>query len=87
VRYELIIKPSAEKALDRYPKAVRKRIVEAMEDLRDDPRPRGATKLAGDQNAYRFRIGDYRVVYEIHDDALFVLVFRVAHRKDAYRGR
>ena len=43
-------------------------------------------KLAGDDNLWRIRIGNYRVVYEIHDDRLLVLVLRVAHRKDVYRG-
>ena len=44
-------------------------------------------KLNGDENLWRIRIGDYRVVYEIHDDRLIVLVLRVAHRKDIYRGK
>jgi mRNA interferase RelE/StbE len=42
-------------------------------------------KIAGDDNLRRIRIGDYRVVYEIHDNRLIVLVLRVAHRKEAYR--
>lgn len=53
--------------------------------LADDPRPTGVVKLAGDDNLWRIRIGNYRVVYEIYDDQLIVLVLRVAHRKDIYR--
>ena len=53
--------------------------------LAHDPRPTGVVKLAGDENLWRIRIGNYRVVYEIHDDRLMVLVLRVAHRKDVYR--
>ena len=85
MRYEIIIKPSAEKGLDRLPRSARKRIVEALEKLRANPRPPGAIKLAGEENAWRIRIGDYRILYEIHDKELVVLVVRVAHRKDAYR--
>ncbi len=87
MRYELIIKPSAEKALDRLPRVARQRLVDAMRELREQPRPVGALKLAGEENTYRLRVGDYRIVYEIHDDVLLLLVLRVAHRKDAYRGR
>jgi mRNA interferase RelE/StbE len=86
MRYEIIIRPSAEKCLDKIPRPDRRRLVDAMEELRDNPRPAGVVKLAGDENLWRIRIGDYRVVYEIHDDRLVVLVLRVAHRKDVYRG-
>jgi mRNA interferase RelE/StbE len=85
MRYELIIKPSAEKALDRLPRAVRRRLADAMEALRDDPRPAGAVKLAGEERLYRVRVGDYRIVYDIYDDRLVVWVVRVGHRKDIYR--
>ena len=85
MRYELIIRPSAEKALDRLPQATRQRLVNAMQKLREQPRPAGAIKLQGEERTYRVRVGDYRLVYDIHDDKLIVLVLRVAHRKDAYR--
>ena len=85
MQYELIIKPTAEKSLDKLPRPTRRRIVDAMKELRNNPRPAGVVKLAGDENLWRIRIGDYRVVYEIHDDRLIVLVLRMAHRKDVYR--
>lgn len=50
-----------------------------------DPRPPGVTRLIGADNLWRIRIGDYRVVDEIHDDELIVRVIRVAHRSTAYR--
>ncbi len=87
MRYEIIIKPTAEKSLDKIPWPARRRIADAMERLRSNPRPAGTVKLTGDENLWRIRIGSYRVVYEIHDDRLIVLVLRVAHRKDAYRGQ
>ena len=85
MQYELIIKPTAEKSLDKLPRPARRRIVDGMKELRNNPRPPGVVKLAGDENLWRVRIGSYRVVYEIHDDRLVVLVLRVAHRKDVYR--
>ena len=84
-RYAVIFKPSADRALRRLAVNMQRRIVQAIERLGDDPRPAGVVKLAGDDNLWRIRIGDYRVVFEIHDDRLVVLVLRVAHRKDVYR--
>ncbi len=86
MRYKIIIKPTAEKSLDKIPWPARRRIADALEGLRSNPRPSGVVKLAGVENLWRIRIGIYRVVYEIHDDRLVVLVLRVAHRKDVYRG-
>jgi mRNA interferase RelE/StbE len=83
--YELIIKPTAEKSLDKLPHPIRGRIVDALKQLRDNPRPTQSVKLTGDENLWRIRIGNYRMVYEIHDAKLVVLVLRVAHRKDVYR--
>ena len=86
MRYEIIIKPTAEKSMDKIPLSARRRIADAIEDLRSDPRPAGVVKLTGDENLWRIRMGDYRVVYEIQEDRLIVLVLPVAHRKDVYRG-
>lgn len=83
--YVVEFKASADKALQRLPAAMQKRIVREVEALADDPRPAGCVKLADDDNAWRIRVGDYRVLYEVHDQRLLVLVVRVAHRKDVYR--
>jgi mRNA interferase RelE/StbE len=83
--YEIIIRPTAEKGLDKISRPIRQRVLDAMEKLRGNPRPAGVVKLAGYENLWRLRIGDYRVIYEIHDDRLVILVLRVAHRKDVYR--
>ena len=85
MRYQIIIKPTAEKSMDKIPLPVRRRVADAIEELRSDPRPAGVVKLAGDENLWRIKIGNYRVVYEIHDDRLVVFVLRAAHRKDVYR--
>ncbi len=85
MRYEIILKPTAEKSMDKIPLPAGRRIVDAMEELRNNPRPAGVVKMAGDENLWRIRVGNYRIVYEIHDDRLVILVLRVAHRKDVYR--
>ncbi|HEV2946874.1 MAG TPA: type II toxin-antitoxin system RelE/ParE family toxin [Gemmataceae bacterium] len=85
-RYEVIFKPSAEKALHKLPETVQRRIVAAVEGLQDDPRPPGSVKLSGELDLWRIRVGDYRLVYTIDDDELIVLVVRIGHRKDVYRG-
>lgn len=83
--YTVHFKRSADRQLKRLPVAVQKRIVAEVAALATNPRPRGVVKLAGAENVWRIRLGDYRVVYEIHDDRLVILVLRVADRKDAYR--
>lgn len=61
------------------------RILVAIEALAGEPRPIGCKKLAGSEHTYRIRVGDYRVIYDIHDDELVIFVVRVRHRRDAYR--
>lgn len=84
--YRIEIKPQAEKALVRIPNSHRRRIAKAIDGLARRPRPEGCTKLAGADDAYRMRVGDYRIVYEIVDRVLVVYIIRVAHRKDVYRN-
>jgi mRNA interferase RelE/StbE len=69
------------------PRSIQIRLVRAVYALADDPRPAGCKKLVGDKNLWRVRVGDYRILYEIHDKRLLVLVVRVAHRKDVYRRK
>ena len=80
------LKPSAAKSLDLLPVDLQKRIVRAVEILAGNPRPPGVVKMAGDDNLWRVHVGDFRIVYEIHDDVLLVLVLRIGHRGDVYRG-
>ena len=83
--YQLKITRSALKELKGLPEGIRQRIRQAIHALADEPRPRGCKKLKG-QTDYRIRVGDYRVLYEIDDDAQIVVVWRVGHRRDVYRG-
>ena len=63
MQYKIIIKPAAEKSLDKVPRPARRRIADAMEELRSDPRPAGVVELAAHENLWRIRIGNCRVVY------------------------
>ena len=83
--YQVELTRSAEKDLKRIDKSQVATIFRGLEDFADDPRPHGVKKLSGADRIYRIRVGDYRVVYEIEDDVLLVLVIRVAHRKDVYK--
>ena len=83
-RYSLEFKRSVAKDLEGVPKRDLERILERIDRLRDDPRPPGSVKLSG-QECYRVRQGNYRIVYEIIDDRLVVVVVAVGHRRDVYR--
>lgn len=63
---------------------VRRRILTALGELEHDPRPHGVRKLAGYDNAWRIRVGDYRALYEVIDERVLVTVFRVGHRREVY---
>ena len=83
--YALLIKRSAERDLRRLPRAFFERVDERILSLRDDPRPHGVRKLVGALEGWRIRVGDYRILYQIDDDAQTVTVVRVKHRHKAYR--
>ncbi len=85
--YRVEIKASAVKEIAALPKRAQRRVVSAIDALADDPRPDGVRKLAGSEDVYRVRVGDYRIVYQIFDDVLIVHVVRVGHRRDVYRRR
>jgi mRNA interferase RelE/StbE len=84
--FQVFLTASAEKQFARLSASLRRRMTEAFDGLRENPRPRGCVKLKGEDELWRIRVGDYRVVYTIQDDQLIVLVVRVAHRKDVYQG-
>ena len=85
--YAIQITPSAERAMNRLPKADRARVDRRIADLANNPRSHGAVPLRGGGHGFwRIRLGDWRVVYKIHDDVLVVLVINVAHRREVYRG-
>jgi len=83
--YRIEITRAAAKQLRRIDNRDRQRIESAIADLAEAPRPAGCKPLVGRDATWRIRIGDYRVLYEVHDDRLVVVVIRVAHRRDVYR--
>jgi mRNA interferase RelE/StbE len=83
--YRVEIKRSARKTFLALPKSIQTRMGAAINGLAADPRPPRSRKLTGSSILYRIRIGDYRVVYEIHDDRLVVVVIRLGHRREIYR--
>ena len=82
---EVLIERTAERDLKSLPTNLFDRIVPRIKALAVIPRPSGCHKLAGSKNAWRIRIGDYRVVYEIDDARQRVRIFRVRHRREVYR--
>ena len=82
--YSVEYLPSAQKQLDALTGDIHGHISAAVDDLEDNPRPLGCKKLKG-RDEYRIRVGDYRVVYEIYDDVLIVLIVRIAHRREVYK--
>lgn len=83
--YEVRFRPRAAKQLQGLPKNVRTTIARVIDALAENPRPQGAVALKGTE-FMRVRVREYRVVYEIQDDVLLVLVVRLGHRRDVYRG-
>jgi mRNA interferase RelE/StbE len=84
VTYRIEFTRAALRQLSKLQRRDAARVLSAIEALASDPRPIGVKKLVGEDNAWRIRIGDHRVIYEIHDGRLLVVVFRVGHRKDVY---
>jgi len=82
--YRLLVKPSAVKEIEALPRQDRPRIVARISSLARDPRPPGSEKLAG-RERYRLRQGDYRILYEIQDLDLVVVVVKAGHRREVYR--
>jgi len=78
-------KKSTRKDFRKLPPSTTDRIVEAVENLAENPFPHGVEKLSGSEHAYRIRLGDYRIVYEVVTELKLVEIQRVRHRKDVYR--
>ena len=83
--YKVVLETSAEKELKSLPKKTLKSVILKLGLLADDPRPAGCQKIQGLANHWRFRVGKYRIVYEIDDDNDRIKVDRIKHRKDVYK--
>lgn len=85
--YSVTVAPAAERQLRKFDPQVRRRVQAAIDLLATNPRPPAATQLVGGAGEWRVRTGDYRIIYEIHDNRLVVLVLRVGHRREIYETR
>lgn len=83
--YRVEFTTAAAKELMKLDPGIRRRVLSGIADLEEDPRPSGCKELVGETNAWRIRIGDYGVLYEVIDNVLVVTVVRVAHRREVYR--
>ena len=83
--YRIHFASRAERAFRRLSPEVQRRLDPAILALANNPRPPGCVKLSSPDSLWRIRVGDYRIVYQIHDEALLILVFNVGHRREIYR--
>ncbi len=84
--YTILFKRSALKELKKLPKEFSIQVAKDIDDLAKNPRPHGCKKLASNENLYRIRSGNYRIIYQIQEKMLIVLVVRVGDRKEVYRN-
>jgi mRNA interferase RelE/StbE len=85
-KYKIIFRKSVAQDMRRIPNRDLRRILATIDSLSEEPRPLGVERLSG-QEKYRVRQGNYRIIYEINDKEVIVIVVKVGHRKDVYRRR
>ena len=85
--YQVEFTKKAAKQFEALPAEVKSRLQLKLEMLASNPRPSGVVKLEDTDNQYRLRIGSYRIVYEVEDEILLILIIRVGHRRDVYKIR
>ena len=83
--YRIEFKRSAAKTLKKIPKSHQRRIRDRIDSLSKDLPDPAATKMKGDNPFHRTRVGDYRIIYEIHGDILVIMVLKIGHQKEVYR--
>ena len=82
--YSVQIAPAAWRQLMNLDEKMQGRVDDAIYALSSEPRPSGCKKLRGQQNTYRVRVGNFRVIYDIEDDVLKILVVEIGNRRDVY---
>lgn len=86
VHYTVEVTPAAGRQIRKLDRNTQKRILARIEKLEEDPRPHDASKLQSPEDLYRVRVGDYRIVYQVEDDRLIILIVRVGNRREVYRS-
>lgn len=82
--YQIEFTKGAIKQLNKLPSNIKNRIDSKILNLSIEPRPNGVKKLKDEENTYRLRAGEYRVIYEIYDDILLISIIKVGHRSKVY---
>ena len=85
MQYSVEFRPAVLKSLKRLPKKDLRRIRKRIDDLAENLPDTATTKMKGNNSFHKIRSGDYRIIYEIHDDRLVILVVKIGHRKDVYK--
>lgn len=85
MRYSIEFRPAVLKSMKRLPKRDLRRIKKKVDDLAENLPDPATTKMKGNNTFHKIRVGGYRIVYEIHQDRLVILVVKVGHRKDVYK--
>jgi mRNA interferase RelE/StbE len=84
-RYRIEFAPAAARQLGALPKKMQMRVASRIDALAENPRPQDCLKLRGSKDTWRIRVGDLRILYQVTDEEVLILILRVAHRKDAYK--
>ena len=85
MKYRIEFSPTAESQFKKLPKEVQVRLKHRIDILAENPFPRGVKKLSTQENFYRLRIGDYRIIFQVQGKALLILILKLGHRKNVYR--
>jgi mRNA interferase RelE/StbE len=85
VAYNIVLSPLAERQFRNLSTFIQRRLKPHIDSLALDPRPSGTSKVKGEANLYRIRVGDYRVVYYVWDSHQHILIAKIAHRREVYR--
>lgn len=83
--YKVEFAPAAARQIKKLPTSSQKRIITRIENLASNPGPPGSKQLEAKENLYRLPAGDYRIIYQIQDTILLILVVKIGHRRDVYR--
>ena len=86
MKYRVEFVPSAARALKKLEHRTRLRVIRKIDSLSDDPRPPGVKLLSVEERIYRVRVGDLRILFQINDKVLVILVVAIGHRGQVYRG-
>ncbi len=86
MQYFIEFRPSVFKSLKKFPKRDLVRVKKKIEELSQNLPDSNTTKMKGNNSFHKIRTGDYRIIYEIHDNRLVILIVKIGHRKDIYKG-